>query len=70
MGGFALATFSLPGLTFAAWTIANLVPRAITNHRWYHDKFPDYPTERRAINPLPAALARLRGNGGAGSATP
>lgn len=50
--GFALATWSLPGLTFAAWTIANLLPRAIANHRWYREKFPDYPPERRAVIPF------------------
>ena len=49
--GWALATWSLAGLTFAVWTFANLVPRALTHHKWYQDKFPDYPTERRAVFP-------------------
>ena len=49
--GWALATWSLAGLAFALYTIANLAPRAMANHRWYHDKFPEYPTDRRALVP-------------------
>ena len=50
--GWALATWSLPGLAFAVWTASNLVPRALTHHRWYKDKFPDYPRRRRAVIPF------------------
>lgn len=50
-GGWALATWSLPTLAFALWTAANLVPRARANHSWYKARFPDYPTERRALVP-------------------
>lgn len=49
--GWAIATWSLPGLAFAAYTAANLGPRAITNHRWYRRTFPDYPASRRALIP-------------------
>ena len=49
--GFALATWSLPGLSFALWTVANLLPRAIAHHRWYRREFADYPKERRAVIP-------------------
>jgi 3-oxo-5-alpha-steroid 4-dehydrogenase 1 len=49
--GWAIATWSLPGLTFAVWTAANLVPRARANHRWYKQTFPDYPAERHALIP-------------------
>ena len=49
--GFALATFSIPGLVFALWTAANLVPRAHAHHRWYRETFNDYPPHRRAIVP-------------------
>ena len=52
--GFALLTWSLPGLAFAMWTIANLVPRALWRHTWYHSTFADYPRRRRAL--LPALL--------------
>jgi 3-oxo-5-alpha-steroid 4-dehydrogenase 1 len=49
--GWAVMTWSLAGLFFVIWTAANLVPRARTNHRWYLEKFPDYPKERKAIVP-------------------
>jgi 3-oxo-5-alpha-steroid 4-dehydrogenase 1 len=49
--GWALATWSLPGLAFAAWTAANLVPRARANHRWYRQHFADYPPDRKALLP-------------------
>jgi protein-S-isoprenylcysteine O-methyltransferase Ste14 len=49
--GFAIATWSLAGAAFAVWTIANLLPRAVSNHRWYRSKFADYPPERRALIP-------------------
>jgi 3-oxo-5-alpha-steroid 4-dehydrogenase 1 len=44
-------TWSLAGLSFAVWTIANLVPRAIAGHKWYNEKFEDYPKDRKAILP-------------------
>jgi 3-oxo-5-alpha-steroid 4-dehydrogenase 1 len=47
--GWAIATWSIPGLSFAIWTYANLVPRALANHRWYQEKFPDYPKDRQAL---------------------
>jgi len=50
-GGWALATWSLAGLAFAAYTAANLVPRALSHHAWYRRRFPDYPPERRALVP-------------------
>jgi steroid 5-alpha reductase family enzyme len=49
--GWAIATWSLPGLAFAVWATANLAPRAWANHRWYHEQFPDYPSGRRALVP-------------------
>jgi len=49
--GWAIATWSLPGLAFCLWTIANLAPRAKAHHRWYRDHFDDYPTNRRALIP-------------------
>lgn len=50
--GWAVATWSIPGLAFAVWTTANLAPRALSNHRWYRETFPDYPKERRAFIPF------------------
>jgi 3-oxo-5-alpha-steroid 4-dehydrogenase 1 len=49
--GWALATWSLAGLAFAIWTMANLVPRARAHHAWYQTSFPDYPDERKALVP-------------------
>lgn len=49
--GWAIATWSLGGLVFVLWTLANLLPRALTNHAWYHEKFPDYPPQRKAVIP-------------------
>jgi 3-oxo-5-alpha-steroid 4-dehydrogenase 1 len=50
--GWAVATWSLAGASFAAFTIANLAPRAIANHRWYRERFEDYPPERKALIPF------------------
>ncbi|MCK6509997.1 DUF1295 domain-containing protein [Myxococcota bacterium] len=50
--GWAIATWSLAGLSFFLFTAANLLPRAIANHRWYHEKFSDYPKQRKAVIPF------------------
>lgn len=49
--GWAVASWSLAGLAFAVFTLGNLVPRALAHHRWYLDRFPDYPRDRRALVP-------------------
>ncbi len=50
--GFAILLWGLPGWAFFIWTFANLVPRAISHHKWYLQNFPDYPTNRKAIIPF------------------
>ncbi len=50
--GWAILTWSLPGLAFAVYTFANLAPRAIAHRRWYRERFPDYPSKRRALIPF------------------
>jgi hypothetical protein len=50
--GWAIATSSLAGVSFAVWTAANLVPRAVAHHRWYRERFPGYPPERKAVVPF------------------
>jgi len=50
--GWALATWSLPGLGFAIWSVANLAPRARSHHLWYRRHFPDYPAKRKALLPF------------------
>ena len=49
--GWALATWSLAGLAFFAYTAANLVPRALSHHQWYRARFEDYPSDRKAVIP-------------------
>ncbi len=50
--GWTIATWSIAGLAFAVFTIANLLPRALSNHRWYRYNFSDYPEDRRALIPF------------------
>jgi protein-S-isoprenylcysteine O-methyltransferase Ste14 len=51
--GYALLTNTLSALIFAFATFANLFPRAVEYHKWYHNKFKDqYPKERKAIIPF------------------
>jgi 3-oxo-5-alpha-steroid 4-dehydrogenase 1 len=50
--GWAVLTWSLPGLAFSVFTFANLFPRAIASHKWYKLNFPDYPKERKAVMPF------------------
>jgi hypothetical protein len=50
--GYALMCWNLPALSFAVWTVANLLPRALSHHRWYAQHFADYPRQRRAIIPF------------------
>jgi len=50
--GFALLTWSLPALGFAVWTMANLIPRSLNHHRWYQERFSDYPKGRKAVLPF------------------
>jgi 3-oxo-5-alpha-steroid 4-dehydrogenase 1 len=50
--GFAFAAWTVPAWVFAWFTATNLVPRAFSNHRWYHEHFSDYPKNRRRIIPF------------------
>jgi len=49
--GFAIATWSIGGALFAAFTIANLLPRAISHRQWYQHSFKDYPASRKSLIP-------------------
>ena len=51
-GGWALLVWNPGGLAFFVWTVANLAPRALSNHRWYRKNLPDYPENRRALIPF------------------
>jgi hypothetical protein len=50
--GFAIMTWCLPGLSFSLWTTVNLLPRALSHHKWYKSNFPEYPANRKAIVPF------------------
>jgi 3-oxo-5-alpha-steroid 4-dehydrogenase 1 len=50
--GFTLFTWSLPGVFILTLSAANLIPRAIETHRWYLERFPDYPRSRRVLVPF------------------
>ena len=50
--GFVLFTWSLASVFILAVSAANLVPRAWATHRWYRERFPDYPKERRVLIPF------------------
>ncbi len=49
--GWAIATWSLAGLAFAVWALANLVPRSQSNHQWYIKYFEKYPKDRKILIP-------------------
>ena len=49
--GWAIMVNAPAGWAFAAYTFANLAPRAVSHHRWYRDTFADYPRTRRALIP-------------------
>ena len=50
--GFSIMTLSFPALIFFIWTFANLFPRALATHNWYHKSFDDYPKNRKAVIPF------------------
>lgn len=50
--GWAMMSWCLPAFSFALWTLANLLPRAIDHHRWYKRRFKEYPKERKALIPF------------------
>ncbi len=49
--GWTIATWSPVAAAFSLWSIANLVPRARSHHRWYKEQFDNYPDERRILIP-------------------
>lgn len=50
--GFAILCWNLPAFCFAFFTFCNLFPRALANHKWYKQQFPDYPKDRKAVIPF------------------
>ena len=49
--GWALLTFNFAGFVFFIWTLFNLLPRAISTHKWYLSEFKDYPKNRKIFIP-------------------
>ena len=50
--GFAIMCWNIAAAGFAIWTVANLVPRALSHHKWYLQHFDDYPENRKAVIPF------------------
>ncbi len=50
--GFSIFTWGLPGVMIFLISAGNLVPRAFATHKWYQEKFPDYPKNRKALIPF------------------
>ncbi len=63
--GFAIMCWNVAALSFLVWTLANLVPRALSHHKWYKKQFVDYPVRRKAIVPLVLLLALMFTGSGA-----
>lgn len=52
LGFSMMCAFSLPTLAFLSFSLANIGMRAWHHHRYYLEKFPDYPKNRKAIIPF------------------
>ena len=50
--GWAIATWSMPGLLFALGAVGCIGVRSIHTHKWYKNSFKDYPKERKALIPF------------------
>uniref|UniRef100_A0A3P9A9X2 3-oxo-5alpha-steroid 4-dehydrogenase (NADP(+)) n=1 Tax=Esox lucius TaxID=8010 RepID=A0A3P9A9X2_ESOLU len=50
--GYAIATWSMTGFSFAFCTLCFIGPRALHHHRYYHNTFKDYPQSRKALIPF------------------
>jgi len=51
--GYAILTWSLPGLAFMVFTMANLIPRAHKHRKWYKETFGEkYPSSRKRVFPF------------------
>jgi len=50
--GFCIACWSYSALSFAFFSMCNLVPRAWQVHHFYRNKFEDYPPNRKAVIPF------------------
>ncbi|HJL95656.1 MAG TPA: DUF1295 domain-containing protein [SAR86 cluster bacterium] len=49
--GWFIMTLSPAGLVFFIWTMANLIPRAKSNHEWCLENIQNYPKDRKKVIP-------------------
>ncbi len=49
--GWFIMTLSPAGLVFLIWTMANLIPRAKSNHEWSLENIEGYPKDRKKVIP-------------------
>ncbi|KAM4591011.1 3-oxo-5-alpha-steroid 4-dehydrogenase 2b [Odontesthes bonariensis] len=50
--GYAVATWSVPTVSFAVFSLCFIGPRAHYHHRFYQEKFKEYPKFRKALIPF------------------
>jgi 3-oxo-5-alpha-steroid 4-dehydrogenase 1 len=50
--GYAILCWNLAAVSFLVWTVANLIPRALSHHKWYKQQFEEYPSQRKAFIPF------------------
>jgi len=50
--GWAIATWSLPGLLFALGAVGCIGVRALHTHKWYEKHFENLPKDRKALIPF------------------
>ncbi|XP_067115787.1 3-oxo-5-alpha-steroid 4-dehydrogenase 2-like [Osmerus mordax] len=50
--GYAIATWSISTFSFALFTLCAIGPRAYHHHRYYKERFDEYPKTRRAVIPF------------------
>ncbi|XP_048392570.1 3-oxo-5-alpha-steroid 4-dehydrogenase 2a isoform X2 [Stegostoma tigrinum] len=50
--GYSIATWTFPAFAFAAFTAVSLGSRAVCHHRFYMERFQDYPKSRKILIPF------------------
>jgi len=52
IGYMVYCNFSMASIAFVVFTAGNLVPRAMKHHKWYQEKFQEYPSNRKIFIPF------------------
>ena len=50
--GWSLACWSKPALAFSVFTFAFVSSRSYVHHKWYIERFPAYPKDRKVVFPF------------------